>query len=239
LFKVVWRRKSKTSRKPYPVTLSIQTIRLIWRLATENRLWGAERLRGELLKRGIQVSKRTIQKYLKQMPRLRPTGQTWSTFARNHAAESWACDFVQAYDVFFRAIFVFVTIELKSRRVVHVNVTRSPSDGWVAQQLRNATPFGERPKYLIRDNDRKYGEHVANVAAEIKIVRTPVRTPRANAYCERFIGTLRRKCLDHILILSEKQLRRLVKEYVQYFNADRPHQGIDQRIPSRVGPSVR
>jgi putative transposase len=205
-------------------------------LATENRLWGVERIRGELLKLGIQVSKRTIQKSLKQMPRLRPTGQTWSTFVRNHAADIWACDFVQTYDVFFRTIFVFVIIELESPRIVHVNVTRSPSDAWVAQQLREATPFGEHPIYLIRDNDRKYGEHFANVAAEIEILRTPVRAPRANAYCERFIGSLRRECLDHILILSEKQLRRIVNEYVQYFNTDRPHQGIDQRIPT--GPDM-
>jgi transposase InsO family protein len=85
---------------------------------------------------------------------------------------------------------------------------------------------------LIRDNDHKYGEYFANVAAEIEILRTPVRAPRANAYCERFIGSLRRECLDPILILSEKQLRRLVNEYVQFFNEDRPHQGIDQRIPA-------
>lgn len=98
--------------------------------------------------------KRTIQKYLKRMPQLRPSGQTWSTFVRNHAADIWACDFVQTYDVFFRTIFVFVIIELESRKVIHVNVTRSPSDSWVAQQLREATPFGEQPTYLIRDNDR-------------------------------------------------------------------------------------
>jgi putative transposase len=117
------------------------------------------------------------------MPRVRPTGQTWSTFVRNHAVDSWACDFVQTYDVFFRAMFVI--IELESRKVVHVNVTRSPSDVWVAQQLCEATPFDESPQYLVRDNDRKYGEHFANVAAEIEILRTPVRAPRANAYCER------------------------------------------------------
>jgi putative transposase len=236
LFKVVWRRKSKSNPQPHPATLSIQTIRLMWQLATDNRLWGAERIRGELLKLGIRVSKRTIQKYLKQMPRVRPTGQTWSTVVRNHAADIWACDFVQTYDVFFRAMVVFVIIELESRKVVHVNVTRSPSDVWVAQQLREATPFGESPKYLIRDNDREYGEHFANVAAEIEILRTPVRAPRANAYCERFIGSLRRECLDHILILSERQLRRLVNEYVQYFNDERPHQGINQRIPSGLEP---
>jgi putative transposase len=237
LFKVVWRRKSKANPKPHPATLSITTIRLIWQLATDNRLWGAERIRGELLKLGIQVSKRTIQKYLKRMPHLRPSGQTWSTFVRNHATDIWACDFVQTYDVFFRTIFVFVIIELGSRQVVHVNVTRSPSDAWVAQQLREATPFGEHPVYLIRDNDRKFGEHFANVAAEIEVLRIPIRAPRANAYCERFIGSMRRECLDHVLILNEKQLHRLVHEYVQYFNEDRPHQGINQRIPAKLESS--
>jgi transposase InsO family protein len=236
LFKVVWRRKSKVKPKPHPATLSSPTIRLIWQLATENRLGGAERIRGELLKLGIQVSKRTIQQYLNQRPRLRPSGQTGSTFVRNHAAAIWACDFVQTYAVFFRVVFVFVIIELESRQVVHVNVTRSPSDAWLAQQLREATPFGENPRYRIRDHDRKYGEHFASVAAEIEILRTPVRAPRANAYCERFMGSLRRECLDHILILSEKQWCRLVNGYVQYFNEDRPHQGIDQRIPA--GPNA-
>jgi putative transposase len=107
----------------------------------------------------------------------------------------------------------------------------------VAQQLREATPFGESPIYLIRDNDREYGEHFADVAAEIESLRTPVRAPRANAFCERFIGSLRRDCLDHVLILSKKQLRRLVNDYVQYFNEDRPHQGINQRIPAGLEPS--
>ncbi len=235
LFKVVWRRKSKAKPKPHPATLSMTTIRLIWQMATDNRLWGTERI-GELLKLGIQVSKRTIQKYLKQIPRLRPSGQSWSTFVRNHAADIWACDFAQTYDVFFRTIFVFVIIKLESRQVIHVNVTRSPSDAWVAQQLREATPFGEHPTYLIRDNDQKFGDHFANVVAEIEILCIPVRAPRANAYCERFIGSLRRECLNHILVLSEKQLRRILNEYVQYFNADHPHQGIDQRIPA--GPEA-
>lgn len=230
LFKIVWRRKSKAKGKPQPARLPVTTIRLIWQLATNNRLWGAERIRGELLKLGIQVSKRTIQKYLKRMPRLRPGGQTWSTFVRNHAAEIWACDFVQAYDVFFWDIFVFVIIELEARQVMHVNVTRHPTDAWVAQQLRGATPFDQHPVYLIRDNDRKCGEHFAKVAAEMEVLRTPLRAPRANAYCERFIGSLRRECLDHIVMLSERHVRRVVHEYVDYFNHARPHQGVD-RIP--------
>ncbi len=135
------------------------------------------------------------------MPCLRPGGQSWSTFVRNHAADMWVCDFVQVYDLLFRPMFAFFIVELGSRRVVHVGITRSPSDAWVAQQLREATPFDQHSVDLICDNDRKYGEHFANVVAEIVVLLAPVRAPRANAYCERFTGSLRRECLDHMLIL--------------------------------------
>src|SRR5437899_6929385 len=125
------------------------------------------------------------------------------------------------------------SFELQSRKVIHVNVTRTPSDPWVAQQLREATPYGERPRYLIRDNDRKFGPNFARMATTsgIKILRTPYRTPRANAVCERFLGSVRRECLDHFLIFHEKQCCRLLKAYVVYFNHARPHQGIQQQIP--------
>ena len=200
---------------------------------SKQRLWGAERIRGELLKLDIRVSKRTIQKYMKQVRPKRARGQNWKTFLRNHAAEVWACDFLQVTDLFFRPLFAFFIIELKSRKVIHVNVTRSPTDPWVAQQLREATPYGQTPKYLIRDNDRKFGSHFARVATTsgIKVLRTPYRTPRANAVCERFLGSVRRECLDHFLILHEKQLHRLLKAYVMYFNQARPHQGIQQQRP--------
>jgi hypothetical protein len=129
----------------------------------------------------IRVSKRTIQKYMRQVPRKRSHGQTWKTFLRNHAAEVWACDFLQVTDLFFRPLFAFFIIELKSRKVMHVNVTRTPTDPWVAQQLREATPYGQTPKYLIRDNDKKFGPSFARVAATsgIKVLRTPHRTRTA------------------------------------------------------------
>jgi putative transposase len=199
---------------------------------------GAERIRGELLKLSIRISKRTIQKYLKQKPRSHPSGQTWSTFVHTHAADIWACDFLHTYDIFFRSIFVFVIIELESRKIVSMNVTRSPSDVWVAQQWRDATPFGIRPKYLIRDNDRKYGPHFAAATAGTEILRIPIRAPRANAFCERLMGSLRRECLDHILILSDKQLRRRVKEYGRYYNEDRPHQEINECLPIEPEPPL-
>lgn len=131
----------------------METLALILQMIRENGLWGAERIRGELLKLGIKVSKRTVQRSMRRERRPRPHGQSWRTFLRNHASHIWACDFIQTYDLFFRAIFVFVIIEHSSRRVVHYGVTRTPSDRWVAQQLREATPFGDTPKYLIREND--------------------------------------------------------------------------------------
>lgn len=238
LFGVFWKRKSKAhSRKP---RLSPETITLIKEMAANNGLWGAERIRGELLKLDIRVCKRTIQKYMRHIRTTQPRGQNWRTFLRSHAAEIWACDFLQVTDLFFRPLFAFFIIELQSRKVIHVNVTRSPTDPWVAQQLREATPYGQRPKYLLRDNDSKFGQRFARVATTsgIKVLRTPYRTPRANGVCERFLGSVRRECLDHFLIFHEKQLSRLLKAYVEYFNHARPHQGIHQHIPVPSVPSA-
>jgi putative transposase len=205
-------------------------------MATHNRLWGAPRIRDELLKLGIRVSKRTIQKYVRQARRGLPPqqkSQTWRTFLANHANAIWACDFLQTYDLFFRTIFVFFMVELGSRRVVHFGVTRAPSDAWVAQQLREATPFGSGPRFLICDNDGKYGSQFAHAAAGngIQIIHTPVEAPTANALCKRFLGSVRRELLDHILILSDRHLRRSIVEYLHYFNSARLHQGLNGRIP--------
>jgi transposase InsO family protein len=213
-------------------------------MARDNRLWGAERIRGELLKLGIRVSKRTIQKYMRQARPARPAGQTWRTFLHNHAQDIWVCDFLPVIDIFFRQHFVFVIAHLASRRVVHVGVTDTPTDAWTAQQLREATPFGEGPKYLVRDNDSKFGAHFAAVAAGagIKQLKTPIGAPNANAVIgdrrERrrpgFLGSVRRECLDHILVLSLPHLYRAVKAYIAYFNTMRPHQGMGQRIPALI-----
>ena len=230
-FRLYWKRRSKAdSRQP---KVAVETVALIKEMAKNNRLWGAERIRGELLKLDIHVCKRTIQKYMRDVRIRRPRGQNWATFLRNHAKDVWACDFLQVTDLFFRSLFAFFIIELKSRRVIHVGVTRSPTDAWTAQQLREATPYGQTPKYLIRDNDSKFGRCFARVAATsgIKLLKTPFHAPRANAICERFLGSVRRECLDHVLILHEKQLHRVLHTYVNYFNQERPHQGIGQQVP--------
>jgi putative transposase len=140
---------------------------------------------------------------------------------------------VQTYDLFFRTIFLFFIIEHGSRRVVQVGVTRNPTDEWVAAQVRNATPFEEGPRFLIGDNDDKFGPHFEQAVkgAGINLIHTPPYAPKANAICERFIGSVRRECLDHILILNEKHVRRVIREYCAFFNHARPHQGIEQQIP--------
>jgi putative transposase len=211
--------------------------------ARENRLWGAERIRGELLKLGIAVGKRTVQRHMRRVRPPRPAGQTWATVLRTHGRDVWACDFLQLIDLLFRPAFAFFVIELGSRRVVHVGVTRSPTDAWVAQQLREATPDEARPRFLIHDHDAKYGPAFARVAAAsgIAVLRTPIRAPRANAVCERFLGSVRRECVDHTLILGERHLGRVLTEYVGYFNRARPHRGIAQRtpLPSAAVPASR
>src|SRR5919202_5786513 len=207
-FRLVWRRKSAPRSRPSP--LATATIDLIRQMARDNPLWGAERIRGKLLKLAIRVSKRTIQKYARQARPPRPSGQTWTTFLCNHAREIWACDFLQVTDLLFRPLFAFFIVEHASRRVGHIGVTRHPTDDWVAQQLREATPHGECPRFLLRDNDAKYGARFAQVAASsgIAVLRTPVRAPRANAIIERFQRSVRQECLDHLLPLSDAHLRR-------------------------------
>jgi len=232
-FRLYWRHKSRTTQREPQIAQ--ETIDLIRQMAIENRLWGAKRILGELKKLGIHVSKRTVQRHMRQARKNLPprqSSQTWATFLKNHGPEIWACDFLQVYDLLFRPLFLFFIVELGSRRVVHVGVTRAPSDAWVAQQLREATPFGTGPKYLIRDHDDKFGFQFKHAAAGIKLLKTPVHAPKSNAICERFLGSVRRECLDHLLIWSEGHLRRIVTEYVTYFNQARPHQGIEQQIPA-------
>jgi len=238
-FCALWRRKSRPGpgRPPLPA----ETIALIRRMAGENPLRGAERIRGALGKLGLRAAKRTIQTYLRGQRAPRPRGQTWATFLRNHAPDIWACDFLPVTDLRLRPLFAYFVSGLGSRRVVHVGVTRHPTDAWVAQQLREATPFEEGPRFLIRDNDSKYGAQFDQVAAAsgIGTLRTPIRAPRANGTCERFLGSARRECLDHVLVLGERHLRRVLHEHVAYFNQERPHQGIGQATPEPPPAAMR
>jgi putative transposase len=233
LFCGYWHRRSRTAAPAHRPPLTPATVALIRELAAANRLWGAERICGALLKLGIPVAKSTIQRYLRESRSPGRRGQAWATFLRNHASEVWACDFLPVTDVFFRPVYAFFVVALASRRVVHVGVTRHPTDAWVAQQLREATPYGQRPRYLIRDNDRKLGPTFARVAASsgIRELRTAYRAPWQNAACARFLGSVRRECLDHVLVLGEAHMRRTLREHARYFNGDRPHQSLAHRVP--------
>jgi len=231
LFRWYWRQKSKAkSNKP---RIPQETIDLIRQMAQENPLWRAKKIQGELLKLGIKLHKHTIRKYMKQVRRR--NGQNWRTFLKNHAGEIWACDFTVIHTLFFKPLYVLIFMKHETREVVRTAVTAHPTDEWTAQQLREATPWGQRPRFLIRDNDKKFGKAFSTVAriSGIKELRTPLQAPRANAICERFMGTLRRECCDHFLVLSQQQLRRIAREFAAYYNQERAHQGIGQRIPGQ------
>src|SRR3989449_2050453 len=232
-FRLLWRWRSRArGRRP------TRHATLIREMAAQNPRWGAERLRGELLKLKIRVSKRTVQRYMKK--RVPGDGQRWSTFLHNHV--TWACDFLQTFDVLFRPIFVLFFLDLKRRRIMRAAVTRAPSDHWCAQQARNATLDAE-PEVLVVDRDAKLGTRFACLfkAVGTKVVRTAVRTPNMNAFPERIVGTLWRELLDHGLVLGEAHLLRLIAEFVRFYNQARPHQGLrqDQLVPRTPEASGR
>ena len=239
LFGRFWRRKSRASVPAYRPPIAPEIIALVREMAAANRTWGAERIRGELLKLHIRVAKATIQRYLRGARPPRRAGQSWATFVHNHAQGIWACDFLPVTDLLFRSLHAFFVMDLATRKIVHVGVTRHPSDAWVTQQLREATPFGRHPKHLIRDNDSKFGPAFTALAAATGIdeVRTAYRAPKENACCERLLGSVRSECLDHLFILNEAHLLRVLQEYLAYYNTARPHQGLHQRIPESSASS--
>ena len=213
---------------------------MIRRLARENPLWGEERIANELrLKLGIRVSPRTVGKYMPKSPPGRPRGdQHWATFLRNHAKVIVACDLLVIVTASFRLLYILVVVHHESRRLLHVNVTRHPTAAWTLQQLREAIVFEETYCYLIHDRDSLFSKELDESinGLGLKVLKAPVRSPKANALCERVIGTLRRECLDGILPLSEPPLRRVLKEWVAHYNEGRPHMALGPGIPS---PPVR
>ncbi len=196
-----------------------------------NPTWGAPRIHGELLKLGITIAQSTVSKYL---PRQRkPPSQGWRTFLRNHLRETVAIDFAVVPTVTFRLLFVFVVLSLERRRVLHVNVTHHPTAQWTAQQMVEALPWETTARYVIRDRDQIYGTDFHRRVAGLGLHEVPTapRSPWQNAYAERFIGSLRRECLDHVLVLNERQAHRILWDYIRYYNGSRTHLALQKDAP--------
>jgi transposase InsO family protein len=233
-FRLFWRWKSQPGRPQIPEKLQA----LIRQMARENPTWGQERITNELLlKLGLRVSPRTVRRYMPkrrdQGPSPRAPSQRWATFVRNHAQAIVACDFCVAITATFHFLYVFVVIEHASRRLLHVNVTAHPTAEWTLQQLREAIPADHRYRFLIHDRDSIFSQALDQSLRHLglHVLKTPVRTPVANAICECVLGTLRRECLDFVIPQSENHLRRLLIKWVQHYNHGRPHMSLGPGIP--------
>ena len=230
-WRLFWRFKCKLGRPPIPAELRA----LIRRMASENPVWGEDRIANELLiKLGIRVSPRTVGKYMPKGPPGQPRGdQRWATFLKNHARVILACDFFVAVTATFRLLYVFVVIDHGRRRLAHVGVTNHPTADWTLQQLREVVGDEDAHRYLIHDRDSIFARHLDNSvrALGLKVLRTPFRSPKANSICERVIGTIRRECLDWIIPVSEAHLRATLREWVRHYNSGRPHKSLGPGVP--------
>jgi transposase InsO family protein len=180
---------------------------------------------------GFEVGEATVSRYIPH--RTKPRSQTWRAFLRNHTQDLVSIDFFVVPTATFRVLYVFLVLEHDRRRILHFNVTEGPSAQWTGQQLVNAFPYDSAPKYLIRDRDKIYGAAFVRRfrAIGIQQVLTAPRSPWQNAFCERVIGTLRRECLDHVIVLGERHLRRILREYLEYYHESRTHLALDKDAP--------
>jgi putative transposase len=240
-FRLFWRWKSKPTGRP---RLPKDLRRLIREMAIENPTWGEERIANELkLKLGIRVSPRTVGKYLRTGRPVRTPDpkQRWLTFVRNHAQVIAACDFFVVVTATFRTLCVFVVRDLGTRRILHYNVTAHPTAEWTAQQFREALPGGHAYRFLVHDRDSIFSRELDEeiTAMGVRVLRTPVRAPRANSFCERFGGTLRRECLDFLIPFNERHLKCVLKSWIAHFNHARPHMSLGPGIPAASRPPAQ
>ncbi len=231
-FRMFWRWKSRKVGRPI---LPKNLRELIRQMDRENPTWGQGRIADELLlKLSIKVSARTVAKYLRaDRPRGGTNGQRWSTFVRNHAKETVACDFFVSVTATFRILYVFVAMEIGSRRILHTNVTTKPTAEWTTQQFREFLAFDHPYKLVIHDRDSIFSTAVDHALKGfgVRVLKTPIRSPTANAFCERVIGTIRRECLDFLIPLNQRHLGMIVREFVSHYNRGRPHSSLGPGMP--------
>jgi putative transposase len=230
-FRLYWRIRSRGGGRSIPADV----FELVRRMARENPTWGAPRIHGELLKLGFQISERTVSRYLRRkVPRPGDAAKDWLAFLKNHREVIAALDFFTVPTVTFRLLYCLFVIDHGRRRILHFNVTAHPTADWVVQQLREAFPYSPRHRYMVLDRDSKFSEDVVGFlrSSGIKAVRTSVRSPWQNGAAERWVGSARRDCFDHVIALDEAHVRRLAREYIAYYNADRTHDGLGKDTPT-------
>jgi transposase InsO family protein len=227
-FRLFWTWKSRRHVGRPPVPADVRA--LIRTMSEANTLWGVPRIHGELLKLGIDASQATVAKFM--VRHRQPPSQTWRTFLRNHIGQIAAADFFVVPTATCRMLFVLVILAHERRRVVHVAVTDHPTAAWTAQQLREAFPWNDAPHYLVRDRDSSFRAWATTATAmDIHEVVTAARSPWQNAYAERLIGSIRRECLDHVIVSNERGLRRILNAYVAYYLRSRTHLSLNKDAP--------
>jgi len=229
-FREYWRRLSRAGKCGRPA-VGKELHDLIRRMSTANPLWGAPRIVGELSKIGIDVAKSTVEKYM--IRRRRPPSPTWRAFLRNHIKEMVAVDFFVVPTVRNQVLFVFLLLAHDRRRLLHFNVTSHPTAAWTAQLIVEAFPWGDVPRYLLRDRDAIYGTWFRRrlESMGIKQVITSPRSPWQNAHVERLIGTIRRECLDHVIVVDDRHLKRILAACFSYYHEWRTHQALEMDCP--------
>jgi transposase InsO family protein len=228
-FRCYWRWKSRPLGGRPQIDTELRV--LIRRMSVENSLWGAPRIHGELLKLGFEVAQSSVAKYM--VKRRSPPSQGWRTFLRNHAPDIAAMDLFVVPTIGFDLLYAFVITRLDRRDLVWINVTAHPTAEWAARQITEAFPWDEAPQYLIRDRDRIYGSVVMRRLRAMGIRDRPITpaSPWQNAFAERLIGSIRRECVDHVIVLGEAHLRRILKSYSAYYNNIRTHRSLDKDAP--------
>lgn len=201
-------------------------------MAEENPQWGIPRIHGEILKLGFNISESTLMRYVRKKNG-KTSGQRWKTFLKNHATEIISIDFLTVPTISYKFLYILVFLSHERRKIIHLNVTSNPTAEWSTQQLRNALHENDSPRSLIRDRDTKFGSLFSQTISDfgMREIVTAYRSPWQNGYCERVIGSIRREFLDHIIVVNENHLRKLLKEYFLYYNTQCTHLGLGKDAP--------